>query len=58
MTEYHHLTNHKAYGFILTQQSMGGIEYGKSGSLVYFHFFEALNDAFKVQFFMASYITP
>ena len=35
---------------------MGENEYGKSGpfwplSLVYFHSFEALNDAFEVQFF-------
>ena len=34
---------------ILTQQSMQGIEYGKSGHLyVYINFFEALNDAFEV----------
>ena len=33
---------------------MGGNEYGESGTfwpLVYFHPFEALNDAFEVQFF-------
>ena len=33
---------------------MGGNEYGESGPfwpLVYFHSFEALNDAFEVQFF-------
>ena len=27
---------------------MGENEYGKSGHLSHFHFFEALNDAFKV----------
>ena len=26
-------------------------EYGKSGHLSFFHFFEALNDAFEVHFF-------
>ena len=35
---------------ILTRHSMGGNEYGKPGHLYYFHFFEALNDAFEVQF--------
>ena len=30
---------------------MGGNEYGKIHSLIYFHFFEALNGAFEVQFF-------
>ena len=50
MTEYHHWINCQAYGSFLTQQSMGENEYDKSGHL-YFHFFEALNDAFEVQFF-------
>ena len=32
---------------------MGGNEYGKSSHLSeYFHFFEILNDAFEVQFFL------
>ena len=30
---------------------MGGNEYGKSSHLSHFHSFEALNDAFEVQFF-------
>ena len=41
MTEYHHLINRQALPFILTQQSVGGNEYGKSGHL-YFSSFEAL----------------
>ena len=32
--------------FILTQHSMVESEYGKSRQLSFFHFFEALNDAF------------
>ena len=47
--------------FILTQLSMGENEYGESGPfwpLVYFHFFEALNDAFEVQFFQGFIFTP
>ena len=38
---------------------MGKNEYGESGPfwlLVYFHSFEALNDAFEVQFFRASFV--
>ena len=48
MTEYHHLINYLADGLFLTLQSMGENEYGISGHL-YFHFFEALNNAFEVQ---------
>ena len=33
MTEYYHLINGQAHGLFLTQQSMGGNEYGKSGPL-------------------------
>ena len=52
MTEYHH------WPFILPQQSMGGNEYGISGHLHIFAFFEALNNAFKVQFFQGFIFTP
>ena len=51
MTEYHHFINSQAYLFILTQQSMGGNEYGKSGHLSIFYYFETRNDAFVVLFF-------
>ena len=37
---------------------MGKNEYGESGHLVYFHSFEALNDAFEVQFFQGFIFTP
>ena len=40
---------------------MGGNEYGESGPfwrLIYFHSIEALNDAFKVQFFQGFIFTP
>ena len=40
---------------------MGENEYGESGpfwQLVYFHFFEALNNAFEVQFFQGFIFTP
>ena len=40
---------------------MGENEYGESGPfwpLVYFHSFEALNDAFEVQFFQGFIFTP
>ena len=51
MTEYHHLINSQACLFCNTAV-YGGNEYGKSGHLiVYFHSFQALNDAFEVQFF-------
>ena len=37
--------------FILTQQSLEGIEYGKSSHLsIFLYFFEARTDAFKLQF--------
>ena len=34
---------------------MGRNEYGESGHFVYFHSFEALNDAFELQFFSGLY---
>ena len=38
---------------------MGGNEYGELWSLFYFHSFEALNDAFEVQFIFQGFIfTP
>ena len=42
--------------FILTLQSMGKNKYGISGHLQYFHFFEALNDAFEGASFRASFM--
>ena len=33
MTEYHHVLNRQSVTFILTQQSLVGNEYGKSGHL-------------------------
>ena len=50
MTEYHNLINRLAHGFSLTQQSIEENECGKFGHLSYFHSFEALHDAFEVQF--------
>ena len=42
---------------IIPQQSMGENEYGISGHLHIFAFFEALNNAFKVQFFQGFIFT-
>ena len=36
----------------------GGNEYGKSGHLSVFHFFDALNDAIEVQFCQGLIFTP
>ena len=58
VTEYHHLTNSQAYIFILTQQSMGEVSTWQIWAFVYFHSFEALNDAFDVQFFQGFIFTP
>ena len=56
MTEYHLLNKRSGRPFILTQQSIGRNEYGISGHLHIFCFFEALNGAFEVQFFRASFL--
>ena len=52
MNEYHHWINCQTYAwFTLTQQSMGGNEYmANPVTRLDFHFFEARNDPFKVQF--------
>ena len=47
---YYWISLNKPPGLILTQQSMGSNE-KEIRWLVYFHFFEALNRAFEVQFF-------
>ena len=51
--EYHHLINRQAYHLAVYAWG-GGISIMVNKSLtmyVYFHCFEALNDAFEVQFF-------
>ena len=61
MTEYHHLINHQGLWFILLNTAVYGgkmTECGKSGHLSYFHFFEAQNYAFELQFFQGFIFTP
>ena len=59
MTEYSSFN--KTVGLTLYSNTAvyGGNQYGKSGSLVYFHSFEALYDAIEVQIFSRCFIfTP
>ena len=53
MTDYHHLINHKAHGLIYGRKSMSIVN---QVTHIYFHFFDALNDAFEVQYLSASYL--
>ena len=49
MIEYHNLINHQAY-LILTQQSIGGNEYGESGHLYIFTSLKHLMMLFQYKF--------
>ena len=46
------INNPSDWWFILTQQSTVENEHDKSGHVSFFHFLEALNDGFEVQFFL------
>ena len=53
MTEFRHLINRQAYGFIVTQTSMGEMSMVDPVTCL-FSLFEALNDVFEVIFFSSS----
>ena len=56
MTEYHHLKNLSDFWFILTQQSIGENEHGKSGHLSIFTSLKHLMMLLKCKFFRASFL--
>ena len=55
MTEYHHLINGQVDLYILTQQSMGGNYYGKSGHLSIFISLKHLMVLLRCNFVRASF---